>query len=333
MHSIAPIRTPATRDAIASVWRRRGVHLLTRVGHARTSNLFPPELYGDGGDDPRPLKVRMGDTTTQMARTYVDWLAERIDDADLYWVSKQFTGLAVEAGRDLADATIVPGDLPTPSGLLIYEASVHATDDLDGYEDPPGVYAIGWTEVTGGVWLTHYAHAQEVMPDVKVRLLRETSGLLLPTGPGGWVSYDTALLDGHDTAYAYGHGDEGYGSPYTERILRTLIATLALIRQPGVADNQPGPVDKGLAKKYAKAGHRYPAVRVINLRRRPVPEGRDAPEQGRTYHVRWIVKGHWRNQACGPGRTLRRRTYIAPYLKGCDDAPIKAPTPAVHTLK
>jgi len=41
----------------------------------------------------------------------------------------------------------------------------------------------------------------------------------------------------------------------------------------------------------------------------------------RRYKVRWVVRGHWRNQACGPGRAMRRRTWIPPYWKG----PVSAP--------
>lgn len=31
---------------------------------------------------------------------------------------------------------------------------------------------------------------------------------------------------------------------------------------------------------------------------------------------RFCVRGHWRDQACGPGRRQRRRTWIAPHWKG-----------------
>lgn len=31
---------------------------------------------------------------------------------------------------------------------------------------------------------------------------------------------------------------------------------------------------------------------------------------------RFVVRGHWRDQACGPGRQMRRRMWIQPYWKG-----------------
>jgi len=38
--------------------------------------------------------------------------------------------------------------------------------------------------------------------------------------------------------------------------------------------------------------------------------------------VQWLVRGHWRNQVCGPQRSERRPTWISPYWKGPEDAPV-----------
>jgi len=38
--------------------------------------------------------------------------------------------------------------------------------------------------------------------------------------------------------------------------------------------------------------------------------------------VRWLVRGHLRNQACGPKHTERKRIWIMPYWKGPEEAPI-----------
>ena len=37
----------------------------------------------------------------------------------------------------------------------------------------------------------------------------------------------------------------------------------------------------------------------------------------------WIVRGHWRNQVHGPGRTGRKRIWIQPYWKGPEHAPMR----------
>ncbi len=41
----------------------------------------------------------------------------------------------------------------------------------------------------------------------------------------------------------------------------------------------------------------------------------------RVYKVRWVVRGHWRNQPYGPERALRRLTWIEPHWKGPEGAP------------
>lgn len=44
----------------------------------------------------------------------------------------------------------------------------------------------------------------------------------------------------------------------------------------------------------------------------------DSEERATVWKIskRFIVRGHWRNQACGEGRTDRRRTWIQPHWKG-----------------
>lgn len=37
----------------------------------------------------------------------------------------------------------------------------------------------------------------------------------------------------------------------------------------------------------------------------------------------WVVRGHWRNQACGEGLSARRRTWIRPFWKGPAHLPIR----------
>lgn len=41
--------------------------------------------------------------------------------------------------------------------------------------------------------------------------------------------------------------------------------------------------------------------------------------------VRTRVSGHWRNQPHGPGKTLRKLIFIAPFWRGPEDAPVSAP--------
>lgn len=46
--------------------------------------------------------------------------------------------------------------------------------------------------------------------------------------------------------------------------------------------------------------------------------------------VQTLVRGHWRNQACGPRLSERRLTWIEPFWKGPDDAPINVRLHRLH---
>ena len=63
------------------------------------------------------------------------------------------------------------------------------------------------------------------------------------------------------------------------------------------------------------------------LKNGPSQQGTGAP-----LAVRFIVRGHWRNQPHGPGRTLRKMTWIQPHWKGPEDAPTSNVTHVVKVV-
>lgn len=73
-------------------------------------------------------------------------------------------------------------------------------------------------------------------------------------------------------------------------------------------------------------------VSVIDIRppvrRHSIPNGSDPVERDH----RWTVRPHWRNQACGPERSLRRRIWIDGYIAGPEDKPLKY-RPKVNVLR
>ncbi|HEY6872287.1 MAG TPA: hypothetical protein VI298_06105 [Geobacteraceae bacterium] len=48
----------------------------------------------------------------------------------------------------------------------------------------------------------------------------------------------------------------------------------------------------------------------------PENTGTSTGTEQREMHVRFVVRGHWRNQPYGPGNSLRRPVWIKPYYKG-----------------
>lgn len=59
-------------------------------------------------------------------------------------------------------------------------------------------------------------------------------------------------------------------------------------------------------------------------------EGAGPGEEGRPLWVRTRVSGHWRNQAHGTGRKLRKLLWIEPFFRGPEDAPVSSPK---HVLR
>jgi hypothetical protein len=95
------------------------------------------------------------------------------------------------------------------------------------------------------------------------------------------------------------------------------------MEQPTIATARPL-TPKGAAYHRAVAREQpIPRVQLVDLRTvRYTHDEQPEPGEGREYTRRWLVRGHWRQQACGPQRSQRRPTWIAPYIKGPGEAPL-----------
>lgn len=67
-----------------------------------------------------------------------------------------------------------------------------------------------------------------------------------------------------------------------------------------------------------------------------MPEAHRAITRAAHEHVAWrrrhVVRGHWRQQAHGPRRSLRRTTWVPPHTKGPAGAPF-LPTETVFVWR
>lgn len=101
-----------------------------------------------------------------------------------------------------------------------------------------------------------------------------------------------------------------------------LAAFLLLLGQEITATRRE-PVHDYARKRARRTGRTSESVTVIDLApRRHGGFGDEASESGRHYTVRHLVDGHWRWQPYGPERRLRRRIYVAGYVRGPEDAPL-----------
>lgn len=123
-----------------------------------------------------------------------------------------------------------------------------------------------------------------------------------------------------------------------EGMARFILAGLTWLRQRVVVE-QSERMERHRRKDYTRrTGQAEPRIQVVSLRRaeRRAAEPADGEESTRHLSVRFMVgldtNGFFRNQPCGPGHADRRLTYIAPFMKGPDDAPLKMPVPKVFIV-
>lgn len=239
-------------------------------------------------------------------------------DNTMYWISEDFTTLATLAGQDLTSFELRREELPSPFGLLVWARPVGEIVRPHGVA---GVRAVSWTLVPGGIWLNIYILADDADPTItNLDDLRAEHGYLMAPNVGSGLIFDNEAPI----------SDE-FKIP--GNFILTILATWFLMRQPGVATETVAPVDKGVQRSYKRSGKTPPEVRIVDLRRHHKPRTDHDDTERRSINVRFMVRGHWRNQAYGPKRGLRRPMYISPFIKGPENAPLKSDIPTVKVLR
>lgn len=190
------------------------------------------------------------------------------------------------------------------------------------------------------------------LPEPSLRLtafVQEPDGRLLPSTKWIWpVSksfHDMLALNGAAHQRLYGPGGKYEGMPNLVGLDDTMrcIAELSLFflmscvwMKQRVVVSSPGHIERH-ARKRLQREHKLttpPEVQVIALRaseRGPKKDG-EATEGRKFDSWRWVVEGHPRLQACGPGRTDHKLIWISPYIKGPEDKPLKPKTQRVFAV-
>lgn len=235
--------------------------------------------------------------------------------ADLFYISEPMVDLASVAGTSLrADFELDATDVPSRTGLMCLERPIPFPVE-EGVPYPIG--AIFWDLYT--------ADPGETPTRMLVMWFADTRD---PTFPGFGSP-------GSLPRYFYcGSGSIPIGRPIrsvedvktgavsdaTESVshLATIKAAWLLMTQ-AIGTDERIKVGRPAAKRGGRMAKR-PEVRVISLRR-PTSSGGE-PGDGREWHHRWIVRGHWRMQPWGPKRERVRPVWIAPHVKGPEGKPM-----------
>lgn len=233
----------------------------------------------------------------------------RLAEAELFYVSADMARLAQAASATVPGFALQPEDLPSPSGLLLFEeppcAMPHAWAQC-------GVKAVCWGPAHargGGVFGSLYLDRSEAAPVIAQRTKWRNP----------WS--EPRLIYGFGAEFAWEFGkNEGAvppGGSFLEALAPVLRATWLLMQQPLARAAEVVP-NRASQKRLRRAGQEPKPVRVIELRR---PVGGGSGDGQREYHHQWIVRGHWRQQWY-PGRQVHRPVWIAPHIKGPEGAPM-----------
>lgn len=158
---------------------------------------------------------------------------------------------------------------------------------------------------------------------------RQTASALDAHGLDGHQALD--MLPGVESEHD-GPPRRRYGRTTSVSAMTLLSAVFALRAHPELVgercEGDAPYVSRGRRRRLERDGVDVSALArrtttTIHLRERP-----EAPRTGDStpvdYSCRWIVHGHFTHQPCGPNRSERRLTWIAPYVKGPAGKPLKS---------
>jgi hypothetical protein len=279
---------------------------------------------------------------SRRAQNAMRWNRTALEDAQLIHVSADLCDVLFSAHDSVPDDVVLTeAMMPTPYGLAVFQTPFHGIDSGSEYKFVR-VDAVMWgpvmlpprdaplTDQAGvpGVAVAAFRMMDPINhDDPAARRLRaeiEADGGVaqmgwLPLGRSDWVIGDPLTTPTHALIDP---DSDTHRSMVEDR--RLIAALWSLIQQKRVVERTTVTADRAARRRLDRAGDRTSReVEVIHLRR---PEYRPRNDDGTTerrYHVRWAVRPHWRNQAWGPGRKLRRLILVPPHMKGDPDAPLK----------
>lgn len=254
----------------------------------------------------------------------------------LYFVDSETTEFLTHCAASLdPDTVLTLEDLPDTNGIFYFEdlpthrpgyikgiTAFHwVTWGRDSFNKPEAPH----TEINIGHWGVNnkYSTTSQVSLTLEDEL----------RDPGFKQAFDKRMRElGQDpNNYADKRGVVGGDLVAPADLL--LKAAFLLMQQDVVLKSRTVSVtDKKKRAQLKKAGcsGNHMRTRVISIRRHDSGAARKGTSN-REYIHRWVVKGHWRNQWY-PSRKMHRPVWVAPYMKGPDDAPLLAGE-KVYTLR
>lgn len=293
------------------------------------------EAYADGLFTEQEAKKRL--SLIRRSERRGQKMRAKFEDAELWWVTPEMAAVAMDASQDLP--WVNWNDvLPSESGVMgfaqvlpeVYTAEPPSLSGGYGVLKPPfPVDALAWwRSVLGELNIEVITLAGRLGGRIQAGPFQQVLTLRLDPERAehddfrtvSWVSKGNREANAAEGRVRASHTG-----------VRALLATaLSLMSQPQVSSTSLLDVGKRDAMEVPeseRATRRSRPTDVLLLDARPpqhLPGEHDSvPQRGRyTKRThRWVVRGHWRNQAYGPDRSLRRQQWIPDHIRGPEGAP------------
>ena len=105
--------------------------------------------------------------------------------------------------------------------------------------------------------------------------------------------------------------------------IRTVVAAWQLLKQGTTVDIIEKHAPRHARRRAKRDGRQLPPVRVVSIHRRASEAEPPTEPSGRKLSVRFDVDPFERNQAYGPGRSLRKVITVKKHQRGPKDAPVR----------
>ena len=259
--------------------------------------------------------------------------SEGIRRATMVWVTGEMTRLALSESQHLPAFGLE--HCPHPYGLMAFAEPLPAKsiNSIDGmalrrkdyspggptWREPVPVDAIAWrtrADSAGGLQVTLLCRPDRLPAPYLGVPLRYLVPFLDLTTPRLTNIQELEFASREGQQYQRLAGGDSLA------VLAFLATCWHLMSRPSMAERQHLDTRRGAITATPHGIQRTDLVSIIDLR--PLKQVHATHDQhtGRRLTVRHLVRGHWRNQPHGTGRSQRRRQYIEPYIKGPEGAPL-----------
>jgi hypothetical protein len=250
----------------------------------------------------------------------------------LYFVSAEMTEVAKAAGATLPCADLPVQQMPSETGLMMFDRPIGTVSFQDAIPDVVGVI---WHIPDQGAYVNsdHDCGVPEDCgcPDeylaiddlvVAIHPLVLFDGCPIPCGLVEWRPAGYPKPEQDEPEYEPGvwtSVDVDDGIEAEQCIGETLLASWVLMQQ-SLAWTEREHADRGERRRWMRSGRTPAEILVVKLRRmqeRPEP----LSEELVAWSHRWLVGGHWRQQFY-PSTQSHKPVWISPHVKGPADKPL-----------